>query len=43
VRLERYAATLSRLRAAAGPPRETLADVRAEFAALGDDAGRSTA
>ena len=33
-RLEAYAAHLGRLRAAAGPTRETLAEVRAEFAAL---------
>jgi len=33
-RVGAYAARLERLRAAAGPPRETLAEVRAEFAAL---------
>ena len=42
-RLEGYAAAVASLRAAAGPPPETLAEVRAEFAALGDEAGRSTA
>ncbi len=33
-RVGAYASRLERLRAAAGPPRETLADVRAELAAL---------
>ncbi|MGE5414594.1 MAG: glycoside hydrolase family 3 N-terminal domain-containing protein [Syntrophomonadaceae bacterium] len=33
-RLDGYAAHLERLSRSAGPPRETLADVRAEFAAL---------
>ena len=39
-RLDAYAADLGRLRATAGPPRETLADVRAEFVALAGGADR---